>query len=167
MYHILACSLPRLPPGVMIFCGNRAMSKTSIKRLRLILMILILAAIPCYALGLVVVYVDRQQDAWFLRPATAIPTSILPFTPTWTLSPTPSLTPAPLTPTFTETAILTATATATASPTTTPTETLTPTPGIPTETLPPTDTPTQDLPADTETPVVPSDTPLPTETPSQ
>jgi hypothetical protein len=165
MYHILACSLPRLPPGVMIFCGNRAMSKTSIKRLRLVLMILILAAIPCYALGLVVVYVDRQQNTWFAPPPTVTPTSVLPFTPTWTLSPTPSLTPAPLTPTLTETATLTATATA--SPTTTPTETPTPTPGIPTETLPPTDTPTQDLPADTDTPVVPSDTPLPTETPSQ
>jgi hypothetical protein len=163
MYHILACSLPRLPPGVIIFFGNRAMSKTSIKRLRLILMILILAAIPCYALGLVVVFVDRQQDAWFVRPATAIPTGILPFTPTWTLSPTPTATPAPLTPTLTETATLTATATA--SPTTTPTETPTPTPGIPTETLPPTDTPTQDLP--TDTPFVPSETPLPTETPSQ
>jgi hypothetical protein len=166
MYHILPFSLPRLPAGVIIFSGNPSMSKTSKNRLRLVLVFLILATIPCYFLGMVIVYVDRQQDARLVHTPTPTPTGILPFTPTWTLSPTPSLTPPPLTPTLTETATLTATATATE--TATPTETPTPTPGIPTETLPPTDTPTETpLPA-SDTPLIPSDTPAPpTATPSQ
>jgi len=136
----------------------------------------ILATLPCYVLGGVLLALAR--------PAVAVPGTPTPFilptltplgltpvggaTPTFPFGPTETRLPTPtqwipptFTPTFTPTP--SATPTATATPTLTPTPTSTPT-ATPTGT--PTFTPTAS-PTPTYTPIPPTDTPTPTPSPTE
>lgn len=125
-------------------------------RLRLIFTVIIVATLPCYCLGWIVVRVADIQAAMPTLTPTAPPTWT--WTPVFTFAPTltapASDTPAPPTelPTITPTATLFFTWTP--LPTWTPTDTL---PPPPTETIPP---PITDTPA-------PTDTQSPDETPTQ
>jgi len=131
---------------------------------------IILATLPCYLLGGVLLAMARPAAPFPPSPTpfptltplaltpVVLPTFTVPFGPTETRLPTPTQW---LPPTFTPTP--TATHTATPSPTPSPTPTETPTP-----TSTPTDapTPTPTTPPPTATPATPTDTPTPIHTPT-
>ncbi len=133
------------------------------QKIRRILLIIILATIPFYCLGIVVLWgagrLKRQnavtptwtQAATVTFTITQTPPTLIYF-PTQTITMTPTIT---MTSTITSTQIRTATRTATVTDTATFIPTLTPTftpPFTDTPTEPPTDTPTE---TPTETPVTP------------
>ncbi len=131
---------------------------------------IILATLPCYLLGGVLLAMARPAAPFPPSPTpfptltplaltpVVLPTFTVPFGPTETRLPTPTQW---LPPTFTPTP--TATHTATPSPTPSPTPTGTPTP---TSTPTDTPTPTPTTPTPTATPATPTDTPTPTHTPT-
>jgi hypothetical protein len=144
--------LPRLLAGVIM--GFLTFTMNSRVRIRYILVIIILATLPCYCAGLLVVQLVNRSP---VQPTPA-PTAPAFLTATWTLfalptfSLTPTFTLATLTPTFTgsvtptltpfftptSTQTLTLTSVPTDTPYPTPTDTLTPTlTETPTETHPP------------------------------
>jgi len=131
---------------------------------------IILATLPCYLLGGVLLAMARPAAPFPPSPTpfptltplaltpVVLPTFTVPFGPTETRLPTPTQW---LPPTFTPTP--TATHTATPSPTPSPTPTETPTP---TSTPTDTPTPTPTTPPPTATPATPTDTPTPIHTPT-
>lgn len=131
---------------------------------------IILATLPCYLLGGVLLAMARPAAPFPPSPTpfptltplaltpVVLPTFTVPFGPTETRLPTPTQW---LPPTFTPTP--TATHTATPSPTPSPTPTGTPTP---TSTPTDTPTPTPTTPTPTATPATPTDTPTPAHTPT-
>ena len=112
-------------------------------KLRSVLIITILATLPCYLLGMIVLWVGNSIKNQGTITPTVMATTELPWggTPTVTLPPIPTSPAFPtITPTITKTLTLTATyfipsntPTLTATPSATPTETETSTP-TPTET---------------------------------
>ncbi|MFZ8844192.1 hypothetical protein [Thermoflexus sp.] len=131
---------------------------------------IILATLPCYLLGGVLLAMARPAAPFPPSPTpfptltplaltpVVLPTFTVPFGPTETRLPTPTQW---LPPTFTPTP--TATHTATPSPTPSPPPTETPTP---TSTPTDTPTPTPTTPPPTATPATPTDTPTPIHTPT-
>lgn len=101
-------------------------------RTRILLVIAILATLPCYCLGVIVLQFAPVHNLTTLTPT---PTSTETLTPTATQTSTPTHTPFPTftptltpTPTSTRTTTPTATSTSTFTPTLTPIETTTTTP---------------------------------------